>query len=469
MPDKQDQPGEPVAFRLFGGARIVRAGVEVAVKQRKQRAILAVLAASPGEPIALSELIDTLWTGEPAATVTNQIHRHIGALRRLCEPDLARRQVGRYLVTAGNGYRLVVTVGNCDVLQFRSLTQKAHRLADLGRREEARQAAFTALRVAAAPAGDDSTWTLPAFVGLEDERIRAVMFAVEHCQHPDEFADILPILRTTAGRHPLNENLHAHLMTALTHTGRGADALEVFATITAALRDELGAAAGVALRRAQAIALRGRPGDDKPDDSEVIDWYPAPSPVPAQLPSPLTAFAGRRPAMVELHERSGARGGILLITGMAGVGKTTLALRYAAEVAPQFPDGQLYVNLRGFQANAAPIDPLDALRDMLEGLGVLAQTQPESVEARSGLLRSILSDRQVLLLLDNARDYRQLEPLLPGAGSSRVVITSRNQMPGLAVFHQAQPIQLHPFDDDEVVDSSGSGFPGTEQTETAPL
>jgi tetratricopeptide (TPR) repeat protein len=137
---------------------------------------------------------------------------------------------------------------------------------------------------------------------------------------------------------------------------------------------------------------------------------------------------------------------------MAGVGKSTLALRYAGELAPGYPDGQLYVNLRGFDATAPPMDPLDALRDMLEGLGVPALGMPSSVDARSGLLRSLLSKKQVLLVLDNAHDYRQVEPLLPGAGPSQVIITSRNLMPGLAAFRQAQPIRVEPFDDEEVVE-----------------
>ena len=146
---------------------------------------------------------------------------------------------------------------------------------------------------------------------------------------------------------------------------------------------------------------------------------------------------------------------------MAGVGKTALALRYADELAPEFPDGQLYVNLRAFDATASPTEPLDALRDMLEGLGVRSQRLPESVDARSGLLRSILSEKQVLVVLDNAHDYQQVEPLLPGAGSSRVIITSRNRMPGLAAFHQAQPIELEPFDDLEVVEFFSQRLPSS--------
>jgi tetratricopeptide (TPR) repeat protein len=173
---------------------------------------------------------------------------------------------------------------------------------------------------------------------------------------------------------------------------------------------------------------------------------------PAQLPSPPLAFAGRRDLVATLRDHPETRSQVLVITGMTGVGKTTLALRFAGELARHHPDGQLYVNLRGFDATAPPTDPLDAQRDLLEALGVPSQALPQSVGARSGLLRSLLSERQVLVVLDNARDYQQVEPLLPGAGASRVMITSRNQMPALTVFHQARSIQLEPFDDDEAVE-----------------
>jgi DNA-binding SARP family transcriptional activator/tetratricopeptide (TPR) repeat protein len=441
---------KPVRFGLFGGLRIIRDGVEIEVTQPKQRAILAVLLATPGEPVSLSEMIDALWPGEPAASVTNQIRRHVGSLRRTCQPGLRRRQVGRYIVAAGTGYRLVVGAEDCDVLRFRSLVGEARRLARTGLREEALHSYLGSLAVAAAPAGDDRLWALPAFVGLEDERVRAIIAAVEQCETPDEFASLLPILRAATGRHTLNEALHAKLVRALTRTGRPAEALAVYAGIRVALREELGSSPSAALEDAQAHALRG---DVQPLSSmEATGPGRAATIPPAQLPSPPPGFAGRQVLLAALHDEPRGRPRAFLITGMAGVGKTTLALRYANELAHEYPDGQLYVNLRGFDATAPPTDPLDALRDMLEAFGIPAKGLPESVDARSGLLRSILSAKQVLVVLDNAHDYQQVEPLLPGAGASRVIITSRNWMPGLAAFHQAQPIQLEPFDDEEVIE-----------------
>ena len=198
--------------------------------------------------------------------MTNQIHRHVGALRRICQPELQRRQAGRYIVAAGSGYRLIVGPENCDVMKFHKAAASAHRLARAGQREEALHAYLGSLEVAAAPACDDRLATLPALVGLEDERVRAMIGAAEHCQTADEFAAVLPILRAATGRHPLNEALHAHLMTALTRTGRPAEALAVYSAIRRTLEEELGSSPSAVLEEAQAHALGG---DDTPSPARA--------------------------------------------------------------------------------------------------------------------------------------------------------------------------------------------------------
>jgi len=442
-------PDEAVRFRLFGGLRVTRGGRDIPLTQPKQRAILALLLATPDESIPVAEMIDAFWPGKPAESVLNQIHRHIGALRRLCEPGLARRQTGRYIASVGNGYHLRVTTESVDVLRFRATIAQAEQL-DPAHRHDVFSRYLAALAIAAAPAGDDPLRTLPVFVGLEDERVRALVMAAGYAGSPDEYAALLPALRAATARHALDESLHAAHMTALSRTGRPAEALELYRTVRTALREELGTSPSAALEAAQAIALGGeRPSAGRARPGPLTA-RPVPAPIPAQLPSPPPRFAGRGTELAAL--RAGGAHPTLLVTGMAGVGKTSLALRHALDLCDEFPDGQLYVNLRGFDPFAPPTEPRDALIDLLHGLGVAAPGIPESLGARSGLLRSILAGKRVLLVLDNARSYQQVEPLLPGAGANLVIITSRNSLPGLVAINQALRFDLQPFDQGEILE-----------------
>ena len=428
-----------VRFALFGGVRAWRGDVELRLGPPRQRALLQLLLVAGGEPVSLSEIRTALWLDEPAASATNQVHRHVGELRRHFEPELGRRDVGRWLLPTSSGYRLAVDATNLDLLRFRELRRQGVDLAATSA-EAATALLVQALEVARAAPGDDSLRGLPRFVAVEDERVRAATGAAQIALSAGLPGDVLPWLWEIAGAHPFHELLHARLMDCLTQSGRGAEALALFERIRVRLRDELGIDPGAALTEAQARALTG--------GGTTTEAPAGAATAPAQLPAPLHGFAGRHRLLATLRDEPR----VLLITGMAGVGKTTLALRYAAELARDYADGQLYVNLRGFDATSAPTAALDALGDMLEGLGVPWQGQPESVDGRAGLLRSILSKKQVLVVLDNAHDYRQVEPLLPGAGASRAIVTSRNGLPGLVAFNHAQLIQLEPFDDDEVVE-----------------
>jgi tetratricopeptide (TPR) repeat protein len=188
--------------------------------------------------------------------------------------------------------------------------------------------------------------------------------------------------------------------------------------------------------------------------------------VPRQLPPPTRHFVGRDEPLKELDElldqvsggdgRGGAATGqassgqassgqhavIAAISGTAGVGKTTLALYWAHHVADRFPDGQLYVNLRGFDPSGTPVEPPGAMRSLLEALGVAADRVPPTTEARLGLLRSVLAGQRMLILLDNARDAGQVRPLLTAAPGCLTVITSRHQLTSLAATQGAHLISL---------------------------
>ncbi|MGP3969684.1 AfsR/SARP family transcriptional regulator [Streptomyces sp. 6N223] len=154
---------------------------------------------------------------------------------------------------------------------------------------------------------------------------------------------------------------------------------------------------------------------------------------PAQLPADVRGFTGREASLRRLDAGLDAGGGALVTTivGTAGVGKTALAVHWAHRVAHRFPDGQLYVNLRGFDESGTVVAPDQALRDVLAAFGVPAEQLPSGTDALAGMFRSVLAGRRVLMVLDNARDAAQVRPLLPGAPGCLALVTSRNQLPGL--------------------------------------
>ncbi|WP_196279486.1 tetratricopeptide repeat protein [Catellatospora vulcania] len=167
---------------------------------------------------------------------------------------------------------------------------------------------------------------------------------------------------------------------------------------------------------------------------------------PRHLPAPPSDFTGRGRELAELDGRSR---GVVLITGSAGVGKSTLAVHWAHRVADRFPDGQLHANLRGFDPGGEPADPSDVLRGFLEALGVPAPQQPFTLEARTGVFRELLAGRHVLVVLDNARDADQVRPLLPGTGGSLALVTTRRRLTALIVTEGAYPLVLDVLPADE--------------------
>ena len=177
--------------------------------------------------------------------------------------------------------------------------------------------------------------------------------------------------------------------------------------------------------------------------------------VPRQLPAGVAHFAGRTAQLAELqawrHEAASAGGAakVLVIGGTAGAGKTALAVHWAHHSAEEFPDGQLYVNLRGFDPSGTPVAPGDALRWFLGAFGVSEEQIPDSVDAQAALYRSVLAGKQVLVILDNARDAAQVRPLLPGSQTCLAVVTSRARLPGLAATEGARLVQLDVLTADE--------------------
>jgi hypothetical protein len=283
---------------------------------------------------------------------------------------------------------------------------------------------------------------------------------------------------------PGRERFVAQLMIALYRSGRTADSLAVYRRARQTLTEEYGLEPGRALRDLerlvllgdQALAMPGQrpatapepigsnggglvngqrvdprdgaPGIHHDAGSATVRERPAPLPVPAQLPLQPRGFIGRAAELARLDGLLAARAEsptatvVCALSGTAGVGKTTLAVHWAHRVADQFPDGQLYVDLRGFGPGGAPVEPEAAIRGFLDALAVPVERVPADQDAQAALYRSVLAGRRMLVVLDNARDTAQVRPLLPGSSTTMVLVTSRDKLAGLVAGVGAAPLVL---------------------------
>nr|WP_237522280.1 BTAD domain-containing putative transcriptional regulator [Streptomyces sp. SID1328] len=286
-----------------------------------------------------------------------------------------------------------------------------------------------------APSGRGGRVVEAAVTVWEERRLAAAEQYFELCLAQGEAAELVGDLRDLVGRHPLRETLRGHLMLALHRSGRGAEALEEYAAVRRLLGEELGIDPGAQLTRLHEGILREdlepapRPPAPRP--------APVPGPVPADrgvctLPYDLTDFTGRdhklRLLLDKADESDGEGTRIIAVDGMGGSGKTTLAVRAAHRLADRYPDGQLFVDLRGFTPGERPLRPEVALEGLLRALGVPDERLPEGTEERTALWRGMVARKRVLILLDNAADPGQVVPLLPASSGCLVLITSRGRL-----------------------------------------
>ncbi len=422
----------------------------------QQRLILAVLALQAGHLVPVSELIDAVWAESPPRSAQASIQVLITGLRRLL-----RALPGAGVERCGDGYRLGIAPGEVDARRFRSLVRTARDATD-GR---AAVAAFDqALALWRGPALADvpGTAKIEAIrAGLDAERLSARqdrVSAVLHLGRDREAADELAGL---LAENPLSEQLAGMLMVAACRSGRKADALQVFRDMRERLTDELAVEPGPDLQRLHQRILAGDLALEAPVGGMAPASWPLAGPaepvpggdgllvVPRQLPAAVAHFTGRADELAILSgslERLGTPDGTVVISsigGTPGVGKTALAVHWAHQVAERFPDGQLYVNLRGFGPSAPPMTAGEAVCGFLESLGVPRDRIPAGPDAQAGLFRSMLAGRRTLVVLDNAADEAQVRPLLPGSAGCLAVVTSRRPLPGLAAAEGAHQVCLH--------------------------
>jgi tetratricopeptide (TPR) repeat protein len=361
------------------------------------------------------------------------------------------------IVTDQAGYRIPVGPQDLDLLEFRRLRDEARSSAASGRAVEAYEHYRSALGRWRGPAlaGVDSTLVRRATAVLEEEHVQAheecLRLALDlNLGEPGAMvAEIQALVR----QHPYREALLADLLRALYRAGRQADALAAYREFRERLNDELGTEPGDELQRLHRAVLNRDPMLDAPKPAPTPTPAAATAqPVPRELPAQVSGFTGRTDALAVLNEllpgrSAGSPGPVVIsaIAGTAGVGKTALAVHWAHRVADRFPDGQLYVNLRGFDPAGSPADPAVVVREFLEALAVPPHRMPATLEAQCRLYRSLLAGRRLLVVLDNARDAEQVRPLLPGSSGCLAVVTSRNQLAGLVATEGARLLTLDLF------------------------
>jgi DNA-binding SARP family transcriptional activator len=445
---------------------------ELSLGQPRQLAVLGVLAVRANRVVSRAELIDAVWGDQPPASAEGGVYTYVAGLRRVLEPgrrrDGTRHEAPSVLVSVGGGYMLRMAPGGLDAVAFEQRLARFRELRAAGDLEGAEHALSGALVL----------WRGEAFGGVpgpfaEAERLRlgelrttAAEDRADLLMATGQAAVAVADLTALVAEHPLRERTRALLMVALYRCGRQADALQAFQDTRARLAEELGIDPGPELAMVHQQVLTLDPALDGPARTELPVMLSAPVaappsaeqayPIPAQLPPDVAGFAGRAAELGRLHAMATTGTGdavpgmpVVVITGTAGVGKTALAVRFAREVALQFPDGQLYVNLRGFDPSGAPVDPGTALRGFLEALDVPGSQIPAGQDAQTALLRSILDGKRVLLLLDNARTASQVRPLLPGSPSCMVVVTSRDQLAGLVAAEGARLLPLEVLSPEE--------------------
>jgi DNA-binding SARP family transcriptional activator len=445
----------PLRVGVLGPVTAWRGECEVEAGQPRQLAVLGMLATRANRVVSRGELVDAVWGEQPPASAEGGIYTYVAGLRRVLEPDRPRRAPdrprrapARVLVSVAGGYMLRLDPGCLDSAKFEELLGRARVLRAAGDLAPAEQAVSAALAL----------WRGLAFAGVpgpfaEAERQRLAELRTGAAEDRADLllalgraAEAVPDLTALVAEHPLRERARGLLMIALYRCGRQAEALQAFHDARERLAEDLGIDPGDELTRihrqllAMDPALAGHGGG-----SETAVPLSQAAPPPAQVPPEAAGFAGRAAELRQLHVMlpvTAVAAPVMVVTGTAGVGKTTLAVRFARQVAPRFPDGQLYVNLRGFDPSGAPTEPTTVLRIFFEALGVPASQVPDTLDAQTGLFRSLLEGKRMLLLLDNARSTGQVRPLLPGSPGCMVVITSRSQLTGLVAAEGARPLPL---------------------------
>jgi DNA-binding SARP family transcriptional activator/tetratricopeptide (TPR) repeat protein len=430
--------------RLLGPVDVLANGQPRPVHGLRRKAVLAILALNCGEIVSTDRLADAVWAENPPSTVLNTLQAHVSQLRKVLGNKAA-------IVACPPGYVLDLGGDDTDVHVAGRLLRQGTQAADPGRGAQHLQAALELWR--GSPLQD-----LAGLACLEEQaghldllRLQIQRALAEARLAAGEHVQLVPGLEQLAAEHPLDEQIRAQLMLALYRSGRQADALAVYHRLRHTLDESLGIAPSRMIRELETAILRHDPALDAPAAAVTTRVALPGAQVPFQLPPAVPAFAGRAAELASLHavmpgtsaDCTGSPAVVIsAVSGMAGVGKTALAVHWAHQVAARFPDGQLYVNLRGFDPSGQAVEPGEALGGFLDALGVPVTRIPAELPAQAGLFRSLLAGKRILVVLDNARNVEQVRPLLPGSPGCMAIVTSRSRLTGLVAAQGAVPLTL---------------------------
>ncbi|MEV6607782.1 BTAD domain-containing putative transcriptional regulator [Kutzneria sp. NPDC051319] len=424
-------------LRLLGPVQARIGATVVDLGPRQRRLVLAVLAMEVNRLVSVDRLVELVWPVRPPRTASHAVRVSVSSIRSL----LSEAKADLSVVTRGSGYQLRADPMLIDVHRFQALVAQARAAADDPTRLGLLDAALALWRGPALVDTADPEVIDQLVGGVTEARLVALEDRFDVLLRLARHQEALGELTTLVDHHPTRERLVGQLMLALHRGGQSSRALAVSRRTRTLLAEELGIDPGEELARLELSILRNDQALTTRSDQPSVAMT-----APALLPPAIGDFTGREAQFATLD----ADGPVKVVVGTAGVGKTALAVQWGHRVRAQFPDGQLYVNLNGYSVGP-PVQPLHALSQFLRAVGVPPDQVPVDLAEATGMYRTLLADRKVLVLLDNAVSAEQVRPLLPAGAGCRVLITSRDRLDGLVALEGAQRLALEVMSPEEAL------------------
>ncbi|WP_051366086.1 AfsR/SARP family transcriptional regulator [Hamadaea tsunoensis] len=399
--------------RLLGPVTVDDAGTALPLGSSMQRTVLALLALETGRVVPVDRLITVLWGETPPKDPHGLVQTYISRLRGVLKP------IGAGIERRAHGYLLDLPAQDVDLHVFRGVLADAATTSDAGPLREA-LALWHGEPLADLPASEQLD-RLRA--GLREERLTAWEECLDRELRGGRHKEIAADLLRLHEEQPLRERVLSLLLVALYRDGRRAEALQRYAAARERLADDLGIDPTPELVELHARILRDELDPPAPATPVITS-------VPRSLPYDVRDFTGREADLDRLRAAADATGSVAICTvdGMGGIGKTTLAVHLAHQLADRYPDGQLFVDLRGFTPGCGPAEPAEALSILLRAMGVVDGRIPAGLTERAALWRHTVAGKRILLLLDNVARADQARPLIPGTPGSLVLVTSRRRL-----------------------------------------